>query len=1491
MALESFDPVIRRWFEARFGAPTAPQIAGWPPIREGKDTLIAAPTGSGKTLAAFLSALDDLVAHGASGLLEEKTLVLYVSPLKALSNDVSKNLQSPLEEIRALALSHGTAIPEITVSVRTGDTPQSDRAKMAKHAPHILVTTPESLFILLTAEKARERLAFVKTVILDEIHAIADDKRGAHLSISLERLDALVLARTGRLPQRIGLSATQKPIEEIARLLSGSGRAPPVICDAGFRRGLDLAIEVPTDELGAVASHEMMEEVYARIAGLASQHRTTLVFVNTRRLVERVAHRLADRMGEGAVAAHHGSLSRATRLLAEQRLKNAEVKVAVATASLELGIDIGAVELVIQIGSPRSIATFLQRVGRSGHSLGATPKGRLFALTRDQLVECAALIRAVDKGELDAIAVPDAPLDILAQQIVAACATDEWREDALFDLVRRAYPYRKLTRERFEQVVAMLADGVAPERGRSRSYLHRDRIHGTVRARRGARMTAIMSGGAIPDTADYAVIAEPDETFVGTLHEDFAIESMAGDIFLLGNTSWRIRRVEAGRVRVEDAKGAPPTIPFWLGEAPARTAELSHEVSELRGEIEAKLAGGIDDRALSGWIQESVHVEARGADQIVEYLAAARNALGALPTDHLIIAERFFDEAGGMQLVLHAPLGGRINRAWGLALRKRFCRSFNFELQAAATDDGIVISLGPMHSFPLESVFEFLSPESVLEVLEQAVLAAPIFGVRWRWNAQRALAVPRFQGGKKVPPPILRMRTDDLLSAVFPMVQACQENVVGDIELPDHPLILETMRNCLEEAMDAEGLRALITAIRGGGVRVLARDTAEASPISHEILNANPYAYLDDAPLEERRARAVNLRRRGLHPETADGIGALDPDAIATAEAEAQPEPRDADELHDLLLSVGLLATPLPWAADWDALFEALVRSGRATRVAYSSALADDGPLRGGEDRVGWIAWERKKLVEAALGPRLGAFEPEHPPLAFAVPPIEPHAARIQIVRGHLEVMGPRTAGELSAVLGLPKEEVDEALFALEAEGAILRGRFRPQRSEGEGVEWCDRRILARIHRLTIGRLRREIEPVTPADLMRFLFCWQHVAPDTQLSDARGTLEIVAQLEGLELQAAAWERDVLPARIRSYDPRHLDALTFAGEVAWGRLAPRDPGDGSSLSRNIPIAVVLRDDLPWLLDPLTEGSGHPGELGHAARDVLACLEQRGASFLREIMQATKRLPTEIEEALRELVHAGLVTADGFSGLRALLDRRLGERNRSSAGGGTTRSMAVDRWRFDKKYTIQRDGGRDKASRDAITGGRWSLFRSGVEVQPSIEARAKMLLLRWGVVFRDLVQRESRALAWRDLLVVLRRMEARGEVRGGRFVSGFVGEQYAMPEAVDSLRAMRRKRHDGPELIRVAATDPLNLTGIVTPSPRVPAVSGNLILYRDGVPIAARESSRIVLKSELEPGESIDLELRLSKRSLAAAQGATPSSERTAEDRMSDASHPG
>jgi ATP-dependent Lhr-like helicase len=1445
-SLAGFHPIVQRWFAERFAGPTAPQRSGWPAIASGRDTLIAAPTGSGKTLAAFLSCLDDLLRRALSGRLPDATQVVYVSPLKALSNDVQRNLEVPLQELRVVAAREGIAVPPIRVAVRTGDTSMSERSKMARRPPHILVTTPESLYILLTAEKSRAALAQTRTVIVDEIHAVAGDKRGAHLTLSLERLERLVVQAGGARPVRVGLSATQRPIELIGRMLVGAGRPLPHIADTGWARTIDLGIEVTDDELGAVASNELFSRIYDRVAELISQHHTTLVFVNTRRLVERVAHALEERLGPEQVVAHHGSMSRQRRLDAEQRLKAGAVKCAVATASLELGIDVGKVDLVVQVGSPRSIATLLQRIGRSGHSLGATPKGRLFPMTRDQLVELASLVRAIEGGRLDALSLRDAPLDILAQQIVAMAACEELAEEDIYSICRRAVQYQALERGQFDAVLTMLAEGVGARHGRITAHLHRDRSTGTVRARRGARLAAITCGGAIPDNNNYTVVQLPEETPVGTLDEDFAIESSAGDIFLLGNTSWRILRVEATRVLVEDARGLPPTVPFWFGEAPARTEELSEEVGRLRAEVDERLGAGDATGVIAVDLAATGAIPRPAAEQIVEYLAAGRAALGALPSRDRIIAERFFDDAGGMQLILHAPLGGRINKAWGLALRKRFCRSFNFELQAAATDDGIVISLGPVHSFPLHEVFQFLTAAVAREVLVQAVLAAPVFGLRWRWNTTRALAVLRRTGGKRVPPPILRMRTDDLLGIVFPQANACLENVVGDIELPDHPLVFETMRDCLVEFLDADGLVALLERIERGEVELIARDTLEPSPLSHEILNANPYAFLDDAPLEERRTRAVNLPRKLRAELEGDAGRVIDQAAIDTAEAEARPDLRSGDELHDLLQS--LWAIPVEdsghpkWGdASWTAWFAELAARGRAGAIE-----------QGG--RTLWAASERLAEVSAAGDP-----------------------AVLEMVGALLAYSGPRTAAALAGHFGLPIDRIETALLALEAEGAALRGSFSPDPS---GLEFCDRRMLARIHRLAIGRLRREIEPVSPAALMRFLFRWQRLTRGSQLIGADGLGRIIEQLQGFESAAGAWEREILPARLHGYEPEWLDMLCLSGEVAWARLSPkganvnRTQGTGdreqgtvngrsgkSAPTRAAPLALLLRGDLAWLRAAAPVMAAEEIGLGEVARAVHDHLAQKGASFLTDLVSALGRTPAEIEDGLWELVAAGLATADGFASLRVLTGRRRGE-SRSLFDGRAENASPIPRsWASAIKKARARDRERPVHAVRALptSAGRWSLLTPPDPAAADPDRVARQLLARYGVVFRDLLARESCLPPWRDVLRALRRLEARGEIRGGRFVSGFVGEQYALPEAVEGLRALREPPAYPPEVVRIAAADPLNLVGVTAPGARVPAVIGNAILYRNGVALASLEGGALVMRDRLDGGESVDPDL--------------------------------
>jgi len=1434
-SLEWAHPLVQEWFVGRFGTPTEPQEQGWPHIIEGHTTLISAPTGSGKTLAAFLACIDRLVRKALAGDLQDRTEVLYVSPLKALGNDIQKNLEGPLGEILQMAGERGLLMPEIRTAVRTGDTLMHERRAMLKRPPHILVTTPESLYILLTAEKSRAILRDVETVIVDEIHAVADDKRGAHLSLSLERLEALA----NRAPARIGLSATQKPIELVAHFLTGSGRRDPVIVNVGHKRPMDIAIEVPASQLGPVASNEMWDEIYERISELVRQHRSTLVFVNTRRLAERVAHNLAERLGDEAVAAHHGSLSRKLRLNAERKLKNGEIRVLVATASLELGIDIGTVDLVCQLSSTRAIAVALQRVGRSGHWRGAIPKGRLFAMTRDELVECAALVRAIRQGDLDRLMIPDCPLDILAQQIVAACAAEEWLEHDLFALMRRAYPYRALSRETFDSIVTMLSDGIASRRGRYGAYLHRDQVNGRLRARRGARLAAITSGGAIPETALFTVVAEPEGTMVGTLDEDFAVESLAGDVVLLGNTSWRIRRVEGktGRVIVEDAHGAPPGVPFWLGEAPARTAELSSHLADLRQEISDRLPN-ISPVGFSptqpvvaetiAWLKEECGLDDAGAEQIVEYILQGRAVLGAVPTQRTIIAERFFDEGGGMQLIIHAPFGGRINKAWGLALRKRFCRSFNFELQAAATDNGLNIALAEQHSFPLPDVFQFLQPETVQPILEQAALASPIFGTRWRWDANRSLALLRFMGGKKVPPQIQRMRSDDLMASVFPDVAACQENIVGDIQIPDHPLLREVMKDVLTEAMDLDGLKSVLSGIADERIRCLAVDTPIPSQFSHEILNANPYAYLDDAPLEERRARAVEMRR--ILPESVlQEVGKLDPAAIAQVRQEAWPDLRDADELHDLLLTLialpesvagGIPDTASTPISEWQQFFEQLRSNHRAGRAVHGI-------------RAYWVASERVKSF-SALFPN-ARLEPSMMATESVVPSSDD--VLLASLQGWMAHVGPISSSQLTELLGVPEGEINRALLRMEAAGSILRGRFtdatartgvvgsEDQTALQDQVEWCDRRLLARIHRLTVGTLRKQIQPVTAAQFMRWLLRWQHVAAGTQVLGERGTLDVLRQLQGFEVAANAWERQVLGRRVGGYDPAVLDRLCLTGAVGWGRLSPHPATleDSAEGKRRViptsvaPITFFVREEADWMTPrhPATELPEQTRWLSAGAQQTLDFLRHRGASFFADIVRGTGKLKSEIETALWELVAAGIVTADGFDNLRSLIDPK----RRAGQGSGRT-------------------------SRPRHSSGRWSLLYAGEasDKNKAVEATCWMLLKRYGIVFRDLLARETILPKWRELQIAFRRLEDRGEIRGGRFVDGFLGEQFALPVAVESLRASRNLQPSG-ETITLSAADPLNLVGILVPGERVPAISGKTITFRDGVAVAEEQALRL------------------------------------------------
>jgi ATP-dependent Lhr-like helicase len=1373
MSFSRFHPLVQQWFRSALGEPTAAQARGWTGIRDGQHTLIAAPTGSGKTLAAFLTAIDDLTREGLDQGLPDEVRVVYVSPLKALSTDIHKNLAAPRDAI----------FPGITVAVRTGDTPASERAAMIRTPPHILVTTPESLYLLLTSERSRQMLRMARTVIVDEIHAVIGTRRGSHLALSLERLQQIAV----RPLQRIGLSATQKPIDEVARFLTGG--APCTIVDEGHRRAMDLGIELPRSSLEAVMAHEVWEEYYDRLAALIRSHRTTLVFVNTRRMAERVARHLSDRLGADAVTAHHGSLAKDTRLESERRLKTGGLRAIVATASLELGIDIGHIDLVCQIGSPHRIATLLQRAGRSGHTIAGTPKGRVFPTTRDDLVECAALLRSVRRGELDAIVPQERALDVLAQQLVAECACREYTEDDLFALARRAWPYRDLGRDEFDAVLTMTAEGFSTRRGRRAALVHRDEVHRTVRGRRGARLLALTSGGAIPETADYRVVLDPGDTFVGTLNEDFAIESQAGDIFQLGNTSWRILQVTGGTVRVADARGVPPTLPFWLGEAPARSDELSRSVSELRAEVDAALqsAGADTSREFCGLVE--LRDEPLAVSQLVAYLTEGRRALGVIPTQQTLVLERFFDESGGMQLVLHAPFGSRINKAWALALRKRFCREFNFELQAAATEDALMLSLGPQHSFPLSDVFRYLHPETTRDVLVQAFLDAPLFETRWRWNATLSLAVPRSRGGRKLAPQLQRMLAADLLASVFPDAAACLENIPGDREIPDHPLVRQTVRDCLQEAMDFDGLRAVLERIHRGDLRLVARDTPEPSVFAYEILAAKPYAFLDDAPLEERRSHAVQTRRG---TESADDLGTLDAAAIARVRDEERPDPRDADELHDAMMTAGFLTREK--IAGYDALLATLIAARRATVTSVGTVAAE---------RVGELLAVHP---DAVLDPRV------EPPSSRARAWTRENAI-VELLRGRLTLTGPTTAAALAASLAIDVKDADAALLALEGEGVVMRGRFSttsqsPSPDRLAPIEWCDRSLLARIHRYTVTRLRAEIEPVSPADFMRFLFKWQHVDAPDRLTGIDGLREVVAMLDGYELAASAWERGVLAARVENYDHSMLDMLCLAGEVAWARLSSPHgaPGEHPRLAGSTPIALFLREHAGAWQTGRGSAPERESRLPETARQMLELLRTRGASFFGDLRTGCGLDDEAARSAIGSLVASGLAASDGFAGLRALVWIAQG------------RPATLDR--------------------RANFAGRWTAITCA-EPPENCEVHAWALLRRYGVVFRRLLAREAIAPPWRELARVYRRLEARGEIRGGRFVSGMSGEQFALPRAVERLREVRRTAADG-RLLAVSAADPLNLAGIVTSGDRIRPMARTRVLYRDGIVVDQRAS---------------------------------------------------
>ena len=1392
-----FHPAVAAWFERRFDqGPTAPQVQGWPHIAARQHTLISAPTGSGKTLAGFLMSINRLYVAHEAGIDISGTRVVYVSPLKALAVDIAENLEQPLREIAEMACEMGYQPPVLTTAIRTGDTPSSERQAMIRKPRTFMITTPESLYLLVTAAKSRKTLETVETVIVDEIHAMARDKRGTHLALTVERLDHVCASP----PVRVGLSATQKPIETVAQMLVGTrtnsdGSIECAMVDVGHGQQIDVEIELPELELEAVASQAQMAQVIDRIADLVAEHHTTLVFVNTRRLAERLAHQLGERLGDEVVAAHHGSLSKDRRHTVERRLRAGDLKALVATASLELGIDVGPVELVCQIGSPRSIATFLQRVGRSNHTRNGIPKGRIYPLTRDELVECVALVRGLKRGVLDAVHPPAGSLDILAQQVVAETGAEDWDVDNLFDLIGQSYPYRDFSRADFDEVIELVSQGVMTGRGRRAAWVHHDEVNGEVRGRRGARFVALTSGGAIPEIYDMRVVAEPDDTFIGTVNEDWAMESMAGDIFLLGTNSWRIRQVSGGEVRVADAGDAPPSVPFWQGEAPARTVELSEEVSSLRHDVDLCLEND-DPAGATSLLMQTAGIPSDTAALVVAYLAAGKAALGVMPTSTNLVMERFFDDADGMQLVIHSPLGGRINRAMGYALRKKFCVGFNFELQAAASDDAVVISLGPHHSFPLADVQHFLKPNIIAETLTQAVLDQPAFQTRWRWNLNRALLVLRRKGGKRNPPPIQRMESDDLMAALFPEAAACQENVTGPRTVPEHPIVRQTVHDTLTESLDVDGLVELWRNLESDSVVMHHVDTTEPSLLAHEILTARPYAFLDDAELPDRRTHNVALRR-GL-PVDLGNISSIDPDAIAAVQAEAAPDPRTPDELHDLLGDTVLLAAE----PAWQPLFDHLKQRGRVGEISGR--------------------WHTTALVA----------EVEVITSGQATEDLFPEEIAATMFRGHLEMKSPATVEELMDATGVGATTAAVALATLESQGVVLQGRFTPQARSRDGedagpVEWCVRRLLARMHAKSRSTRRRSVQSATAEEFIRFLCRWQHVAPGTRLRSPAGLSRALEQLQGWEAAVAAWEPNILGARVADYRPAWIDTMCHNGEIQWLRLSPPPTANpdrrSSGPSKATPVSIVHREDLTWLLSAVRGDTQPPiPELG-AVAEIAETLQRSGARFVSELATETRRLTSDIEAALWEGVARGLFTADGFEAVRALTSkaRRQTRPTRSVSRlrkAGPRSSFGAGRWSL-VPHPAPSDSG-DLGDPSQSSGGNDWIAAQAPDRHDLAEAVADQLLQRWGVVFYDLVSVENLAVSWREIQWALRRLEDRGLVLGGRFVKGFSGEQFALREATEELNRVRKTPYEG-ATVTVSGADPLNLTSVIISGDRVPA----------------------------------------------------------------------
>jgi len=1506
---------VRTWFERRFGSPSRAQELGWPVIAEsqrspGHDVLLCAPTGSGKTLAAFMWAINRLVLEAENDALIDEVSVLYVSPLKALANDIRLNLEEPLSGVKAVASEFGLKLAAIRAGLRTGDTPAGERTAMLKRPPHILVTTPESLFILLTSPRFREKLRAVRYIIVDELHAVAGNKRGAHLMVTLERLERMVRQGGAPRPARIGLSATLNPIETLAAFLAGAevdsgGERHPrpvrIVRADDSVRSLDLKIIAPGPELGSLATHQHWEAMYDALASLIREHRTTLIFTLSRRWAERIALALQKRVGVDAVMAHHGSLARAERLMAEQRLKRGELKAIVATASLELGIDVGAVDLVCQVDSPKSISAAIQRIGRSGHQLGGTPKGRFFALTVDDLLECASAVRAIKRGHLDEVEVPSGCLDVAAQQIVAIAAEEDEIGDAeLLRLLRRTHNFATLDVTNLQRLLEEMATQL-PERIQGAApKIFYDRAGARVRARRGARLAAITSGGTIPESGNYDVVIASEGRKIGDVEEDFAQESMRGDIFSLGSMPWRILGISKNRLMVEGAPGMAPSLPFWQTEAAGRSPALSAEVCDVRRRVAAFLAepgrgNGAGEAAAVRWLVEECALEENAAKQAVDYVRAGVAALGAVPDEQTLVVERFFDGLGGTQIVIHSPRGIRVNRGLGLALRKRLCQSFDFEIQASAIDDAVLLALNSRHSFSLEYVLTMLNARTVREVLIQALLDAPMFEVRFRHVATRALSVIRSNRGRKVPAWIQRLRSQELITALFPQRNACLDNRPVTIDVPEHFIVRESVRECLEESTDLPRLVKLLEGLEDGSVRAVMADNVAPSAFAHRVLLAWDYSFLDDGERANRRSRTVTMNRAMAEDvlREEDLAEMLSGEAIATVVAEASgyapvSRARNRDELYEILRAHGALpADALAERAVGDAheIIAALEAAGRVlrTRVVPEApqmmiAAEDAAIFAAAYPRASFEQGEagsaRARDAAAADG---GSEVPTAASASAAPGAADADAAREELVRRALATSGPTTANDLTTRLWMAVADVEGKLASLEAKGSVFRGHFTTRRSDDvanahgarANEQWCDRYVLERIHRQTLNRLRSEIEPCSDSEFAAFRLQWQHVGDSSLPPDRDGVGAVIEQLRGLAFTPEFWERSILAGRIHGYRPEHLDLLCMSGDIVWVAV----PVEEATRADELPTQVAF---LPRRYPLVRLGEAReitdPKE-----RAVYAVLGERGAQYLDQVAERSGLSERDALGALWRLAAAGMVSNDSFAPLRlfwsdpdaarvvASGSEHRGFSRHDAALRARLKSSLSGRWsQIESMANSARDGNGAHAAQNGDDHERRQRSRGLLDGEKEF---AKLLLARNGILSREMLALESVSVSWNEIVFALRRMEYAGTIRRGYFVRSLSGEQYALPEAVEKLRAMRALNPSAEPPIALSAADPANPYGVLIPGCGITRDPANLVVIRAGRVILGLAGRTLVTPAQLDDdefGEALDALMALRPR---------------------------